>query len=100
MHIPPIFNPESDMLEYFVFIPISRRQKTGRVNISYIVEVIYQNVLNTVIVLVNNQLIHYLNFISLNFNKILTYGAITHWPECHSVCFANRYLGVRGANGS
>ena len=33
-------------------------------------------------------------------------GAITvlmarsHWPECHSVCFPNRTLGVRRANGS
>ena len=26
--------------------------------------------------------------------------ARSHWPECHSVCFSNRNLGVRGANGS
>ena len=26
--------------------------------------------------------------------------ARSHWPECHFVCFPNRNLGVRGANGS
>ena len=26
--------------------------------------------------------------------------ARSHWPECHSVCFPKRNLGVRGPNGS
>ena len=26
--------------------------------------------------------------------------ARSHWPECHSVCFPNMNLGVRGADGS
>ena len=31
---------------------------------------------------------------------IYTLMARSHWAECHSVCFPNRNLSVRGANGS
>ena len=32
--------------------------------------------------------------------KTIFIMARSHWPECHSVCFPNRNLGVRGANES